>query len=193
MLLLAVLPILPYWYYTLLRIVVCGASWTCGLGMNGIITSNTYVAGYIVSKTYVLGHIQAIVMMIVAISFNPLIPIYLSKAEWSVIDIIVAVYFILTRYRIKRLKINHEIQTYIRNLWEKITNSTLRKITLGAFLCAIGIVIIVDGFTHQRPDIRRESRHGELVLVEYFGVVGVILLIPGCILVIKGAKEYWSE
>jgi len=86
MLFLAVPPMWPYGYYTLLRFVVCGTS----------------IVGIIVLSTYMWDKTQITVMAIVAILFNPLIPVYLTKDLWSVIDVVVAAYFIVTRYRMKK-------------------------------------------------------------------------------------------
>ncbi len=78
MLCLAVIPILPYGYYTLLRMVVCS------------------VAGYAV---YVLKNHEKlsrhfIPLIGLAILFNPLVPIHLDRLFWIPIDLGVAVYFL---------------------------------------------------------------------------------------------------
>lgn len=71
---------MPIGYYTLLRIVVCLAS--CLLAY----------ANY--SKEEKI-NLSAILFGIVAILFNPFIPIYLQdKDVWTVIDILAAIFFI---------------------------------------------------------------------------------------------------
>ena len=81
MLLVALLP-LPYGYYALLRLVVCGTSaygahiflkqdrtkWTVGLGLLGIL-------------------------------FNPIIPIHLDRATWAVIDLVAAAVIVVSGRR----------------------------------------------------------------------------------------------
>lgn len=75
MLVLAVLP-LPYGYYTALRIVVCGA------------------AGFLVYQLWNQdGSFWLFGFFAVAILFNPLIPIHLTKAIWQPIDLGTAAYF----------------------------------------------------------------------------------------------------
>jgi hypothetical protein len=75
MLLLALLP-LPYGFYTLLRlvVVVCAA----------ILAYHHWQSG---GKIIVAG------MGFVALLFNPLFPIYLSREIWAPIDIACALYF----------------------------------------------------------------------------------------------------
>jgi hypothetical protein len=77
MLLIALAP-LPYGYYTILRIVVCGSSayisWT---------TADTKITGWTVA------------FAAVALLFNPIVPVYLDREIWAFIDVGVAViYFI---------------------------------------------------------------------------------------------------
>ena len=78
MLLLALTP-LPYGYYTLLRIVVCGAAvWTV-------------LVAYPAKKLWIVWLFAAI-----AIVFNPIIPIHLDRNIWAVIDVVTALLFICT-------------------------------------------------------------------------------------------------
>lgn len=70
---------LPYGYYTLTRIIVCGCaaclaalSWTDGGGIN---------------KAW------AVAFALVAVLFNPLIPVYLRRETWFCIDLGVAAVF----------------------------------------------------------------------------------------------------
>ncbi len=69
---------LPYGYYNLLRFIVCATS--------GLIA----VAAYRYKKQNWM-----IAMGIIAILFNPIIPVHLAKANWTLIDLAVAVLFIL--------------------------------------------------------------------------------------------------
>jgi len=76
MLLLALLP-WPYGYYQLLRFVVCGASVYAAF--------MTYQWQKILA-TWIFGFI--------AVLFNPIVPIHLSRELWQPIDIICGVIFI---------------------------------------------------------------------------------------------------
>ena len=68
---------LPYSYYQLLRIVVCGAS--------------IFLVWYFIkSKIEWLGW----AFIIPAILFNPLLPIYLAKSTWQLFDLLFGVMFI---------------------------------------------------------------------------------------------------
>jgi len=69
---------LPYGYFTFLRIVVCGVS--------------VFVAycGYRWGKTW-----AAVVFGLVAVLFNPLIPVHLTKDVWFPIDLAVAASFVV--------------------------------------------------------------------------------------------------
>ena len=73
---------LPYGYYTLLRLVVTGVS--------------LYAAFGLLEK----GSVNFWVMLAIAVLFNPLIPVHLSKEIWIPIDIIVGIYF--AAYKINR-------------------------------------------------------------------------------------------
>jgi len=84
MLLLAIPAIWPYGYYTLLRWVV------------------TATAIFLVWITYNLKKTFWLVLMgLVAVLFNPLIPIYLDKETWVIIDFIVAILFLVSIFKIK--------------------------------------------------------------------------------------------
>lgn len=77
MLLLSILP-LPYGYYTLLRIIVCGT------------------AIYLVWFSYKLSKMVWVwIMGGIAILFNPLIPIHLNKGTWVFIDLIISILFLI--------------------------------------------------------------------------------------------------
>ena len=66
---------LPYGYYTLLRLVVCGTS---GLIVYLRVRKNGRVDGW------------AVAFGVVALLFNPLIPVFLNREIWMVIDLVVA-------------------------------------------------------------------------------------------------------
>tara|TARA_B100000780_G_C20775982_1_gene308119 strand:- start:222 stop:500 length:279 start_codon:yes stop_codon:yes gene_type:complete len=72
---------LPYAYYTFLRLVVTGIS--------------LYAAFRLLEK----GSINFWVVLFVALLFNPLIPIHLSKDIWVLINITAGSYFTVTAYR----------------------------------------------------------------------------------------------
>jgi hypothetical protein len=74
--LLIALATLPYGYYRLLRWVVCGAS---------IFVAFTAYNWKKIWATWLFGFI--------ALLFNPLIPIYLSREVWQPIDVICALLF----------------------------------------------------------------------------------------------------
>ena len=69
----------PYGYYTLLRLVVCGVA-----GYSAYVA----LASDRVGLAWVLGGI--------ALIFNPIIPIHLSREIWSVFNVVVAVTFCAT-------------------------------------------------------------------------------------------------
>lgn len=75
---------LPYGYYTFLRLAVTGMS--------------LYAAFGLLEK----GSINFWVMLFIALLFNPLIPINLSKDMWMLTNIIIGSYFIATAYRFKK-------------------------------------------------------------------------------------------
>ena len=68
----------PYAYYQLLRVVVCG------------------VAVFVVWTAHICNNAWAVWLLgIVAVLFNPLLPVHLSREMWSVIDLICAALFLL--------------------------------------------------------------------------------------------------
>lgn len=83
MLLLAIAD-LPYGYYTLLRIIV-----TIVAGITAFIASEQE------------NQIWMIMFGAIVILFNPIIPIYLDKDTWVVIDIIVAILFGVSTLTVK--------------------------------------------------------------------------------------------
>ena len=83
MLLLAVLP-LPYGFYTLLRIVVTASA--------------AFAAYYFFEKGD--DSQSGIILALIALLFNPLIPIHLDKAIWMPIDIGTAIYMYLVSKKV---------------------------------------------------------------------------------------------
>lgn len=92
MLLLAMAP-LPYWYYTLLRLVVTGAS------------------AYLAYRQYEAdGRVGAwtVALAAIALLFNPLIPIHLPRHVWAIIDPATAVLLIAhLLVWLRRSKVTH--------------------------------------------------------------------------------------
>lgn len=83
MLLLALLP-MPYGYYTFLRISIC------------------IFSGYLAYKTWQNNiQIWMWIFMCIAILFNPIIPIYLGRALWAFVDIIVVIVFLVSLSHLK--------------------------------------------------------------------------------------------
>ncbi|GAF92770.1 unnamed protein product [marine sediment metagenome] len=78
-LLIALLP-LPYGFYTLMRLVVCGAAII--LAYQEYLLHNQ-MSGWLV------------IFAVLALLFNPLIPIYLTREIWAPIDIGAAIIFVL--------------------------------------------------------------------------------------------------
>ena len=75
----------PYGYYVLLRWVIAG------------------VAAFIIwvaSKLEEQGWIW--LMVVIAILFNPIIPVHLDKGIWVVIDFIAAIIFLVSIFKIKK-------------------------------------------------------------------------------------------
>ncbi len=84
MLLLAIPSLFSYGYYQFLK-------W--------IITATAIFSLYLSSK---LGKkIWLCIMAIIAILFNPIAPIYLDKETWVIIDFIVAIFFLVSTFKIK--------------------------------------------------------------------------------------------
>lgn len=84
MLVFAVPPIWPYGYYVLLRFVVCGVSVFGIFDLRNAKPVNVAILG------------------VVAVLFNPLIPVHLSKEAWIPIDLVVAGYFGYIAWRISK-------------------------------------------------------------------------------------------
>ena len=87
-LLLAIPPLWPYAYYQLLRWFVL------------------IVAGYTAFLAFKTDHIgKGWLMVAIAVLFNPIAPIYLSKGTWSFADLVVAIIFFVSA---NFLKDHHE-------------------------------------------------------------------------------------
>jgi len=84
MLLLAIPPLWPYGYYLLLRIIVCVTAVALSLGAH---------------RKEKLGWMWT--MIIIAIIFNPLIPFHLGKEIWSIVDLAVAVIFVISIFKLR--------------------------------------------------------------------------------------------
>jgi len=76
MLLLAVPPIWPYSYYSLLRVIICVSS-----AYLSLLSFNKGKEGW------------GWVFIVIAVLFNPIAPIYLGKESWVVIDIVAAIIY----------------------------------------------------------------------------------------------------
>lgn len=85
LLLLGILNIWPYDYYTILRWVICGTSIFNAVGF-----SKSKLTGWV----FVFGAL--------AFLFNPIFPIYMNKSSWVGIDLISAVLFFISAYSIKQ-------------------------------------------------------------------------------------------
>lgn len=84
LLLIAILP-LPYGYYTFLRWVTCG------------------MAAFTAYITYQWGYKWALLIFIpLAILFNPIFPIHLTKEIWQPIDIACAILFGISAFVLKK-------------------------------------------------------------------------------------------
>jgi hypothetical protein len=84
MLCIAVIPMLPYGFYALLRLVVCGVAVYAAFKLKD-------------NPTLSLNFIPLIIM---AVLFNPLIPVHLTKLIWLVIDLAGAVYLLMLSKKI---------------------------------------------------------------------------------------------
>lgn len=73
----------PYSYYTILRFIVCGAG-----------AYSSFVASKEKSPGWTL------IFAGIAVLFNPLIPVYLDKANWVPIDCIVAAILLISLFKI---------------------------------------------------------------------------------------------
>ncbi len=81
----AVIPIWPYGFYTMLRLLVCG------------------VTAYVAYKSKQIKSLEAhkVPLIIIAVLFNPLIPVYLVRTIWLPIDIGIGIYLIFLARKLK--------------------------------------------------------------------------------------------
>jgi len=87
MLLLAIPDIWPYGYYVVLRWVVAAS------------------ALFLIWVSYELEkRIWLVPMAIIAILFNPIVPIHLDKETWVIIDFVVAIFFLISIFGIRPVK-----------------------------------------------------------------------------------------
>jgi len=77
----------PYGYYTLLRLVVCG--------------TGGYIAYFAFEEEK---RFIGFLSVLVALLFNPIIPIHLAKDAWIVIDFITAIFFTVTIFALRTKK-----------------------------------------------------------------------------------------
>ena len=82
---LAVLPVWPYGYYVLLRLLVCGAS--------------AYLA-YIAGSSQTLTR-NRVLLLLIAVLFNPLVPVHLLRSIWAPIDLGVGLYLLHISRRLR--------------------------------------------------------------------------------------------
>ncbi len=80
---------MPYNYYTMLRFIVFGVS-----------AYGAYFAYQQSKQVWVWAY------LIVAILFNPLIPFYLSKTTWIVLDLLVLVVYVVSLFNIKSFDVS---------------------------------------------------------------------------------------
>jgi hypothetical protein len=74
----------PYSYYQILRWIVAGTALFIA-----------YIAYHLEKEVWIW------IMAIVAILFNPIAPIYLSKETWASIDLITSIVFLISIFRIR--------------------------------------------------------------------------------------------
>lgn len=83
LLLLALFP-MPYGYYTLVRICIC------------------LLSGYLAYKSWQEKiNLWMWIFIIIAILFNPIIPIYLCRTLWAIIDLATAIIFFASLSQLK--------------------------------------------------------------------------------------------
>jgi hypothetical protein len=87
---------LPYGYYTFLRLVV-------------------FISSLYLGYKYYKGKIElwAWIFLLIGITFNPIIPIYLSKTMWVYIDLLVGCVFLIP---IRHFKTTYNIHNNKKNL-----------------------------------------------------------------------------
>ena len=86
MLLLAIPP-MPYGYYSLLRLIICGTA-----------IYLTWFAKVIDRQGWMW------TMGFIALLFNPIIPVHLNKDLWCLIDLVVAIIFLTALFKLKTVQ-----------------------------------------------------------------------------------------
>jgi hypothetical protein len=87
LLLLAIPPIWPYEYYMILRIVICASA---------VFHAYKFYEKKNDNWMWVFG--------VIAVVFNPFVPLSLNKGAWSIIDIVAAVLFIVCLFSVSSRK-----------------------------------------------------------------------------------------
>lgn len=83
LLLIALLP-MPYGYYTLVRICIC------------------LYSAFLAYKSWEEKiDIWMWIFIVIAVLFNPIIPIYLNRELWAIIDIVIAIVFFISISQLK--------------------------------------------------------------------------------------------
>jgi Na+/serine symporter len=86
-LLVAFISVWPYGFYTLMRFLVCsGTGFTAWMAYREGKEAWAWIMGFI------------------AILFNPLIPIYLSRSTWQVIDLTVSIFLFVSLFKLRLSK-----------------------------------------------------------------------------------------
>ncbi len=75
----AILPIMPYGYYEFLRLVICGVSlWQ-------------------ICVQYKKNNVFPVVLCLIALLYNPVFSVHLSREIWTVLNVLTLVYFLLNK------------------------------------------------------------------------------------------------
>lgn len=76
---------LPYGYFTLMRFVVCAVGIYLAIKMYEENKESLWVWAF----------------SFVAVLFNPIFPIYLKRAQWEVVDLVVGVFFVASIFLVR--------------------------------------------------------------------------------------------
>lgn len=88
---------LPYGYYTFLRIIIFLIAGWCLFDEYNTIGKLTLV--------------WRIIFVLIALIFNPVLPIYLSKDVWQIIDIICSILFLVSAvFKREDIKVNVKVE-----------------------------------------------------------------------------------
>jgi hypothetical protein len=80
----AIPPVWPYGYYTLLRVGICLLCATLA-----------YVANHLKTKNWM------VTFTIIAVIFNPLLPLHLGKELWALVDLVSAIVLLVSFKQLK--------------------------------------------------------------------------------------------